>query len=500
MVPDSLEGPIALELNLGSKVCAEELEDYAPGDACLADIGLYGHTLSRQVLLDPAVRGLLPASAMRLPGATNLSQRLAQTTSKSWDANVTQNPLTAWNAFVASCSRLQKAGQPDTLVSAQNARRQLTPAGPLDPAFASANPSLHLGREVVWNGRLAALMAHQGETHFLVTNANAGARFSAFEAFTRQARFLAEVPDYLSSRDTSGEGDVVTIRGKVTAPTAAGFRLSNGIVLLDLAAIERAGFETSKALVGHRRDPATLVTNRIPTGLSALQRDVPAVGTEVKFTAFFCSAFRAGEVVVSSEPRDPSLRIAGRPAEVRIAFPKVPIAAWSDYAELCTEVEVVAEVRRPAKPSRPAGLNLVGKSIVRPRNPRSLVTAQGRPIPPPDYTREKAQWEQATPRSAPVQLRLAGLYGGYAKGPSKATITLERIFFVRTYRLRAYQVTCPSLAPEAEAFLGSLPSGEEIVLEVVLTAGSYLKPQMNLLWMARAAEPDHKVLFAPVPK
>ena len=511
---NSLEGPIYIQLEMGKEARAEEFQDYAPGDMVLAEILLLSGQVNVSEHWDPewARPVLRPA---RLPRQIAAQPRQPMLT------NSPANPLTAWNGILASCSSLQKAGLPATLVAAHGPRRHVgaaveLPRPPPNPALATTP-----GKEVLVTGMLTCLFALEGEAHCVVATEQPEAGALTYEAYTRQPGFMDALADYISSRERQRNGDIVRVRGVLRPPEVPNFRLAKDAVLLRLKEIERAGSPASRVVVGQARSLATMETNRAPSSLMQLLRNIPAPGTEVKFSGFFYDVCYDGRVTVGpGEGMAYGSMVSSRPV-VPIHFPKVPDSAWTDYEASEAPVEVVAVVRKPVLPvqelmarrnSRDMRLvftksgavpELEGKSLTRRKNPRSVVTAQGRPVPPTDFAKQLERWNRLRQPVGPLQpnekpsippevVEIQGCYRGFSKRPGQVTISFDHLY-------RGFEnldVTCTNLTSAGERFLYELESGEDVQFQVTVTRGHSIIPDIHLLWLARISDPDNKVLFA----
>ncbi len=543
LITNSIERTIRLQLDLGKAARPEELLDYAPGDSVLAEVLLRGGwngmnllpqqrgfsprgpsgsrpyqggnlasaeaeqyayglstlagavSFSRLPLAVPGdPRGSLDPDTNSAPGATKPgSPRRRDDTSARALTNLAANPLVAWTGISATCKRLQKVGEPLSLVAARGPRRTVALVGELTPRLANANPSVHQGQEVRWRGRLTSIISFDGETHLALTTFEPRFGATSFEAYTRQKGFMDEIADYLSSRESGRHGDDVWVRGSLVPVSGASFRLTESTLLLELKHIEREGHPASCVVVGRHRARDTIETNRVPSDFLKLLRDLPPAGTELTLSASFRYCYGGGRVGIGPAARRDSASPAENAATMYVYFPNVPESAWEDYNSIRGPVEVVGITRRPATTTEVPMLELEGKSIMRPGNPASLITERGRVAPLKDFSSDKRRWERLRYQSkldSPERFQMPALYQESSKGdPLK--ITFHRLF----YGYETLEVTCPHPPSEAEAFLRDLQPEDEVLLEVVLTSSSSFSPKADLVWLARAGALSKKLIF-----
>jgi hypothetical protein len=542
-ITNSIERRVRVRLDLGRAARPEELLDYAPGDSVLAEVLLRGGWGGMNLLLQQGGPVFAAASAFnpqqgfnlasaesadyayglsalaaamsysQLPLALNdrpLSSRVGDSNPLSGATNSTTtgrydekavpalrklaaNPIAAWTGISATCRRLQKLGEPLSLVAAQGPRRTVALVGDLSPRLANANPSVHLGQEVRWRGRLTSIISYEEETHLGLTKSEPRFGATAFEAYTRQKGFMNDFADYLSSRESGGLGDDVWVRGRLGPASAAKFRLTDSAVLIDLKEIEREGNPASRIVVGRHRASETVETNRVPSDFLKLRRELPPAGTELNLVGTFRLHLNDGRVGIGPAVRQGSASPAESAAIIYVSFPNVPESAWEDYNSIRGPVEVVGITRRPSTTTKVPMLELEGKSIMRPGNPTSLITERGQVVPRKDFSSDKRRWERLRYQSkldGPERMQIPALYREFAVGdPLK--ITFEKLF----YAYDILEVTCPHPPPEAEAFLRALQPEEEVLLEVVLTSSSEFRPNVDLIWLARAGALSKKLTF-----
>lgn len=515
VVTNSLEGPLFLQLALGNEAQVEEFQDYAPGDRVIAEVFLRGGRVDEAAVWSPdwARPVLQPAGAPSQMGRGGGQHILT---------NACPNPLTAWNGILADCTRLEKVDLPATRITAKGPRRKPVPALAATRPATNATPPTPAGKEILVTGTLTWLFATDGEAHCVVATEQPRSGAVAYEACTRQPGFMKATADYLSNQERRRNGDIVRIRGVLWPGEAPTFRLAKEAVLLSLREIERVGDPGSRVVAGQPRALETMQTNRIPSSLMQILRDIPPPGTEVKFSGFFYDVCYDGRVNIGpGEGLAYGSVVASRPV-VPIRFPNLSNSVWSDYEDSEARVQVVAVVRPPVLPipkmvgrrnsrdmrvvfsRRGAVPELEGKSITRWKNPKSLVTAQGRAVPPLDLEEEMRRWEGLSLRSfAPLSepppsetVRLEGRFLDFERERDSATIRFDHLF----HGFNNATFTCTNLPPAAERFLYELERGEEILFEVrvfyVRLITRAIQQRMDLLWLARVSDPDERIAFS----
>lgn len=475
IVPDSAEGPIPVVAHFGSQVEVAELLDYQSGQLVELAATLVGpeDRLSQQPYPGgPAGPGGPPPGFFPVPPGYG-------------GPPMPGKPLPFWRTIRVNCSQIQMQGDASTLVSTSGPRRnnvQLTTDTP-DAAHADLNKVL--GKEATWSGTLYRLRRQNGETHLAVSFTGSVTGLRHFEAFTTDKDFFDELADYVESSITS-RADKVSVTGTIRNADAASFRLQTNVPLLEIKQLQREGESGSRAVVGRKRAAGTFRKSSVKTGLAALLRDWPPVGTEVKFTGDY---YR-----YDSRDKDVEVRLSDRSGYLHdtktiIRFPQSSQASFADYKS-GDEVEVTAAVAAHAD-----YLTLLGKSIVRSANPDSLVTDQGRATAAMDFSVEKEQWRTLKYKlkdNVGKKVHAWGYYGGFTRGPASYRITVKKLFS----DYGDLTLDC-NVNTQATQFLRQLKDGEEVFFEFAVEGGSSSKPVGKLLWIARMGEPDKKLTLAP---
>jgi len=454
------EGSVSMVAHLGPSVQPTELLDYKLGQLVEAAITLVGPE-------DPLSQGDFPPGYRPSP--------------RSPDAPALGEPLPFWVSLQADCSQVQAQGDPSTLVSVRGPRRTNVAVSPDMPDVAVFDPDRVLGKEATWSGTLYRLRRQNGETHLVLslTGSLTGLRY--FEAFTSEQDFFDGLADYVPNGN-----DKVSVRGTICPPGAASFRLQTGAPLLEIKELARQGQPDSRVVVGRKRPPSMFSPGTAITGLAALLRDWPPLGTEVKLTGSFDSYDTSGKDL---KVRLPSSGGNTYDSTVVVRFPRSNQAMFADYRN-GDEVEVTATVDAHGQ-----YLTLLGRSIVQSANPNSLVTDTGRKIPAMDFSVEKDQWSGIRYRlkeNLEKKVRAWGYFGGISRSPGGHRITVTKLFGDSGGDLT---LNCAG-PPNATQFLQQLKSGEEVFFEFSVEGGDS-KPVGRLLKIARVSDPDNPVEFPP---
>jgi predicted Zn finger-like uncharacterized protein len=146
-----------------------------------------------------------------------------------------------------------------------------------------------LGAKVVWIGSLKDICQLGAETHVMIDGDDP--TDGTFEAFTKSPDFLAQLVDYVTYEENFSAEDTVIVTGTVATRRAAAASLSKSdhYPLIELTEIRRPDQPSSIARPDRPREANSFDTHRQLSGWAALQRNPPAVGTEVKFRAIYDS-------------------------------------------------------------------------------------------------------------------------------------------------------------------------------------------------------------------
>ena len=491
-IASAVEGPIAVELDLGRRKRPESLLEFA----ALMPVRMEGTIRSgRPKTTSTDVGSGLQRynSSMTHDGSQPifmLAQRHGLVTRKRRDAG--EDPLFAWTGIVLDCSSLKSIAQKDSATSKPSTAAAKAKKSELTVDAAHIARTKHIGTAVTWTGPLEKLQCRNGETHFLVGVTESSFSQRHFEAFTRHKDFYDEVADYVSRKDGTDSGDTVTVSGRVAAQNAGAFRVdasSAQCVLVELIQIERVGKPASRAVVGQHRASDSFDAARMPSGLAEILRNWPEIGLEARFSAEFQNAYTAGKVRVTVP--GVSLRSA------EIAFPAATKATFADYEQVRGPVEIVA-VMRGTDNAFSDTLKFDGRSIVRPGNPHSRVTDQGREFPAIDFSKEKQLWEEIrtnTSQTRSNHVVLAGLFAGLRETSNGFTVTLNHLF--HGYEHQQVDLNCENVPAAAAAWLKRLKPRDELWLEAVVTGRRFSNQSIKPLWIAGLGAPQVRIPFVP---
>ena len=453
-VPDSVEGPIKISVQLGRNVIPAEFLDY-----------------QRDELVEVAVASPQPSPSMKdailaLPGFRSSGS----------------NETLLWSGILFAGSQIQLQGEPSSRVFIHGERRSNVTIGDATPDVAAFRLSEVLGREVTWSGRLQTFRRREGQTHLTAAPAQSITGLRYFEAYTPDAAFFEELLDYVDYDGKMSKADQVTVTGTIVRADDAPWRIDRSAPLLKIASIERKSSPASRAVVGSRRSPDSLRTDTVKTGLARLIRDWPTIGTSVEFTGQYDG--------YSSTEHEMNVKPPKEYGHTVVAFPRAVESMFADYrnGELVTVKAMVAEFGNELK--------LAGKRVVRVANPRSLITDQGRPTPPLDLSIDKDRWKAAREKlndNIGTTLQGCGLYNGYTRNPAYCNVRIKDPF------LEHGEIELVGKPAEgSEEFLKRLHPGDEVLFEFVIEGGSFFKPSCGLQWIAQAADPDVKKAFSRI--
>ncbi len=391
--------------------------------------------------------------------------------------------LPFWRAIRVNCSQVQMQGKPSTLASTLGSRRGNVTINPNMPDVAHLDLSKVLGKEASWSGTLYRLRRRNGETHLVVSVTGLISGLRHFEAFTSDYDFYDSLADYVAS-SLSSRADKVSVKGTIRASDASSFRLQAGIPLLEIKELQRQGDSSSRVVVGSKRPASTMRPGTATTGLAALLRDWPPIGTEVQFSGIFCryDTYNKEVTVVASD-------LSGNYNDTRVVvrFPQSNEAMFADYEDK-DKVDVTATVSAHA-----SYLTLSGKSIVQSGDPRSMVTDAGRQFAAMDFSVEENRWNNIRHKlsnNVGKKVHAWGYFSGFAKSPTSHRITVNDLFSGGSN----LTLSCEGSA-QAIQFLQQLKDREKVFFEFSVEVGSYNRPTGKLVWIARLSDPDRKITF-----
>ncbi len=324
-VIDELEGQISVVADFRLPVQLEEFLGYVAGDTVEADISTKRPTLSvrsRNPLTDLA-SAIWQGSINRSYSPGNILVPIGPTVSRADDP---ADPITAWNAVLADCQRIEKPGDPETRISPAGPRR--IPKGNTPTADELyVHSSKWLNQETTLSGTLETVLSHDGETHLKVRIQKSAYGLAYFEAFTKQQGFGQDTLDYRGTEGGDGNktADSVSVKGIVRDPKMARYRLdSRALYILEIREVWKDSDPiSSRVVVGRRRDPATIDKSRVPTDLALLLRQHPAPGEKVEFVALCSSSNSHGKTV--------TVRPIEYYASVEVAFPEMGKNTFENY-------------------------------------------------------------------------------------------------------------------------------------------------------------------------
>ncbi|MBX3400423.1 MAG: serine/threonine protein kinase [Gemmataceae bacterium] len=396
-------------------------------------------------------------------------------------------------ALQAECLSVRKVGKPETTVVQFGERRANLPAVKTTPDSVYANPAGHVGARVTWTGPLKKIRALGDSTHLLVGVTGSIAGLTNFEARVAGTAFLDELSDFVTSDESTGKADTVTVTGVVESPPPGVERLEPTVPLLQLDRIERPGDNESAAVSGRKRDPKSFRAANVLDPLTKFQRHPPPVGTAIRFSARY-SSFNSYNLTIYLNPA-PKTHSGG----IHVKMTGATDAALKDYktGDLVDVEAVVENVDNSS--DRP---KLRGKSVVRKANARSLITETGRAIPPLDFTAVERLWNDVRYVSNPNAtdpLRGGGVFESYAALEGRLKIVLKNAFF----QYSNLDLYCADTPVNRKA-LDALKAGDELIFEAKSIApppgkSSSSYRELDADWIAPIGTPDKKIEFKPKP-
>jgi hypothetical protein len=140
-------------------------------------------------------------------------------------------------------------------------------------------------------------------------------------------------------------------------------------------------------------------------------------------------------------------------------------------------------------------LKLLGKSICKPGNRRTLVTSEGRKLAPPDLDAEKVRWEKAiknVKRNVPQKAHFIGEFHSVSDlGDFAYAITLNKPFF----QDRSSETQCIlGRGEETEKLVKTLEAGVALAVWIELGVGKDAKKPGIVKEISRFDDPDNKVI------
>jgi hypothetical protein len=479
-IPGTCEGSLPAVIDLGPTASVAEFLDYAAGSAIECDVVAEPFT-TKEIFFAKLAGGKAALGELAsLAGGLSALQQSAQL-----------DPLTSRLGLTFSAQQVQLEGQPPTRIAAIGARRlgvaAALPATITTPDAVVAAPADVIGREATWSGKLNKVRRRQGVTHVLMDVENSILNLKQVEAYSDDPQFLSELRDYQDAElDRKATADPVTFHGTIMAADAIDYRLNAKLPLVKLAWIERTGDAATRVATGIPRQAASFRSVDSPS-LVALLREAPAAGERLSFRAVFQS-FTSATCVVHARTAESS------GPEVKVSFPRASSSDFSDYklGDLIDVVAVAPEgwayessFRTPA---------LVGETVVRVKNARSLVNAKERPIPPPDFALAEQQWREML-RAPKLRktLHAGGTFDGYSDGGSYVKITIRNAF----YKFRTLELFCKADKSDRE-YLDSLQPGDEVLFDFSVAGSTERDSKTVLISMGPLSDPQKKTRFTPL--
>ncbi len=412
---------------------------------------------------------------------------------RSRSGEAPEDPFQTWDSLQVTCEWIQLSGRPETRFPSTDGTLKTRPIPhEITPDIVAANPDQYVGQDVIWKGKLIRFCSYNNETHMRVRLEKSGSGFvREFEAFVPSGDFVGQLADYQTDADGGfGAGDAVTVTGLVRLTGDAKCRLSpiaTRVPLIELLEIVRDETDSSRAAVGKTRTQESFARNRQLDTLSRLIRQPPLPGTQVEFEGEFADYDNSnGLVKVRSSKR-------AYDNAVQVAFPKSGRVDFLDYRS-DDVVKVEAAVSEKSTINQ---LVLDGKRIVRVNAPHSEVTDAGRPVRPFDLSSEKDVWSRSSRQPADnlgLSIKMAGRVKQVRRGLGEYEISVEWLFYGAAPP-NEIDLKCRQ-SPSADELLRTLRPGEDVVFEIKVAVDAKKKLAPRLLWIARAAVPERKIVVS----